>query len=55
MVEEGMVFVTVTRRLSGSHGLGIMLRELPCAQGEERKAHVLMTCRTTGSLSNKQD
>jgi hypothetical protein len=36
MTEEGMVFVTVTRRLSGSHGLGIMLGELPCAQGDTR-------------------
>jgi hypothetical protein len=34
MMEQGMVFVTVTRRLSGSHGLGIMLGELPCAQGD---------------------
>jgi hypothetical protein len=34
MMEQGMVFVTVTRRLSGSHSLGIMLGELPCAQGD---------------------
>jgi hypothetical protein len=27
MIEEGMVFLAVTRRLSGSHGLGIILGE----------------------------
>jgi hypothetical protein len=40
-----MVFVTVKRRLSGGHGLGIMLGELPCAQADGKHSLVTATVR----------